>query len=174
MIHDSPSHLYHSALKFPPSSSWLHQYYSAGLSKEVKVIRGLSAGWGKCFRTVLLDGCPAVLACWKDTIAVGLQHGDIITLNAVTGSKIGVLSGHTNQVNSLTFSQMGYHLYLGVEIKPSSSGICRLVGLLKPSMAMIGELILFPSQWTVPQLLQGPRIRQFACGIFRQGSVIVL
>jgi WD40 repeat protein len=113
MIHDSPSHLYCSALKFPPSSSWLHQYYSAGLSKEVKVIRGLSAGWGKCFRTVLLDGYPAVLACWKDTIAVSLQYGDIITLNAVTGSKIGVLSGHTDWVNSLTFSPDGTSLVSG-------------------------------------------------------------
>jgi WD40 repeat protein len=68
---------------------------------------------GKCFRTVLLDGYPAALACWKDTIAVGLQHGDIVTLNAVTGSKIGVLSGHTNQVNSLTFSSDGTSLVSG-------------------------------------------------------------
>jgi WD40 repeat protein len=117
MIHDSPSHLYHSALKFPPSSSWLHQYYSAGLSKDVKVIRGLSAGWGTCFRTVLLDEYPEVLVCWKDTIAVGLLCGDIITLNAVTGSKIGVLSEHTNWVTSFSFSPDGTSLVSGSEDK---------------------------------------------------------
>jgi WD40 repeat protein len=113
MINDSPSHIYCSALKFLPSSSWLHQYYSAGLSQEVKVIRGLSAGWGICFRTVLFDMYTGALACGKDTIAVGLEFGGIVTLNAVTGSQIGVLSGHTDWVASLTFSQDGISLVSG-------------------------------------------------------------
>ena len=44
MISVSSSHIYFSALKFPPSSSWLYQYYSIGLSQEVKVVKGLSTG----------------------------------------------------------------------------------------------------------------------------------
>ena len=113
MINVSPSHIYCSALKFPPSSSWLHQYYSVGLSQEVKVVRGLSTGWGTCFRTVQLDQSILALACWKDTIAVGLESNHIITLSAVTGSRIAVLSGHTDTVLSLAFSTDGISLVSG-------------------------------------------------------------
>ena len=113
MINALPSHIYCSALKFSPSSSWLHKYYSAGLSQEVKVIRGLSASWGKCFRTVLLDRIFSHLACWGDTIAAGSKPGDIIILNTVTGSKIAIFSGHTGGVASLTFSPDGMLLVSG-------------------------------------------------------------
>ena len=112
-INTSPSHIYCSALRFPPSLSWLHQYYSVRLSQEVKVVRGLSTRWGACFRIVSLDKMPHGLACWKDIIAVGLSFGCIMTLNAITGSKIAVLSGHTNQVVCLTFSQDGTMLVSG-------------------------------------------------------------
>ena len=77
------------------------------------MVGGLSIGWGTCFRTVLLDNDPLAFACWKDTIAVGLEYNDIITLNAVTGSKIAVLSGHTGWVESLTFSPDGTSLVSG-------------------------------------------------------------
>jgi len=112
-INVSPSHIYCSALKFPPSSSWLHQYYGVGLPQGVRVVRGLSAGWGTCFRTVQFDGGTLVVACWKDTIAVGLKSGQIITLSAITGGKIAVLSGHTEGVPSLTFSPDGASLVSG-------------------------------------------------------------
>ena len=113
MISVSPSHIYCSALKFPPSSSWLHQHYSVGLSQEVKVVKGLSTGWGTCFCTVQLDQNILALAYWKDTIAVGLESNHIITLNAITGSKIAVLSGHTGTVLSLAFSPDGTSLVSG-------------------------------------------------------------
>ena len=113
MINVSPSHIYCLALKFPPSSSWLHQYYSVGLSQEIKVVRGLSAGWGTCIRTVLLGQDLLAFTCWKDTIAVSLGLGDIITLNAVTGSKIAVLSGHTHTVDCLAFLPDGTSLISG-------------------------------------------------------------
>ena len=112
VIHDSPSHIYCSALKFAPSSSWFCQYYNVEIPQEIKVVRGLSGGWGTCFRTVLV-GNPQVLACWKETIAVGLYSGDIITLNAVTGSKIAVLSEHTGAVRSLAFLPDGISLVSG-------------------------------------------------------------
>ena len=77
------------------------------------MIRGLSGGWGTCFRTVLSRGSPYAIACWEDTIAVDLDSSSIITLNAVTGSKIGVLSGHTARVASTTFSPDGTSLVSG-------------------------------------------------------------
>ena len=113
LIHDSPSHLYSSALKISPSSSWLHQYYSVGLPQDIRVVRGLSARWGSCFHTVQLDGYTLTLVCWKDTIAVGLEYGYIITLNAVTGSKLAVLSEHTDSVVSLAFFPDGISLVSG-------------------------------------------------------------
>ena len=77
------------------------------------MVVGLSAGWGTCFRTVLLDEVPWALACWKDTIAVGSDSGYIMILNAITGSKIAVLSGHSNIARSLTFSPDGTMLVSG-------------------------------------------------------------
>jgi hypothetical protein len=72
-IHNSPSQIYHSALLLSPSSSWVHKCYSAELSQVVKVVKGLPAGWATCSRTVTVDSDPLTLACWKDTIAVGLS-----------------------------------------------------------------------------------------------------
>jgi WD40 repeat protein len=142
MIHDSPSHLYCSALKFPPSSSWLHQYYSVGLSEEVKVVRGLSAGWGACSHIFLLNDIPNALACSKDTIAVGLwADGEIIILNAVTGSRIAVLSGHTAEVSSLTFSPDGISLVSGSHDKTIKLWDMQTGGVVKTFQGNTGWIL---------------------------------
>jgi len=110
MICGSPSYIYSFALPISPSSSWLHQYYSAEFSQEIKVVKGVSAGWGTCFRTVPLDGYSHVLTCWKDTVAVGLHSGCIVIFNAITGIQMGILSGHSDWVKSLVFSPDGTSL----------------------------------------------------------------
>ena len=112
-ICNSPSQIYHSALPFCPSSSWLHKYYTAELSQEVRVVRGLPAGWGTCSRTVAFDHIPMTLTCWKDTIAVGLDSGEIITLDRITSIQTAILSGHTDLVTSLAFSPDGTSLVSG-------------------------------------------------------------
>jgi WD40 repeat protein len=112
-IHNSPSQIYHYALPFSPSSSWLHNCYTRELSREVKVVKGFPDGWGMCSRTVTLAERLQALAYWKDTIAVGSLSGDIIILNAITGSQMAVLSGHTNGVASLAFSSDGTSLVSG-------------------------------------------------------------
>jgi WD40 repeat protein len=113
VIHNSPSHLYHCGLPLSPSSSWLHKSYDAELSQGVKVVRGLPTEWGTCSRTVPLPSDPLALACWNDTIAVGLQSKCIILLNGITGSQVAVLSGHTNWVRSLTFLLEGASIVSG-------------------------------------------------------------
>jgi WD40 repeat protein len=113
IIQNSPSQTYHTALPFSPSSSWLHKSYSTELSGEVKVVKGLPAEWGSCSRTVTFDEYPRALACWKDTIAVGLRSSDIITLDGNTGSQVAVLSGHTGLVRCVTFSSDGTLLVSG-------------------------------------------------------------
>jgi len=113
MICNSPTYIYYFALPISPSSSWLHQYYSAEFSQEIRVVKGLSAGWGTCFRTVQFNDFPRALTCWKDTIAVGKQSGSIIILNATTGIQVAILSGHTEYVNSLVFSSDGASLVSG-------------------------------------------------------------
>jgi WD40 repeat protein len=112
MIQNFPSQIYHS-LPFSPPSSWLHKYYDAELSGVVKVVKGLTAGWGICSRTVKLANNPITLACWKDTLAIGLWSGNIIILSAITGSQMAVLSGHTAIVRSLAFSSDGTSLVSG-------------------------------------------------------------
>jgi WD40 repeat protein len=112
-IHNSPSQIYHSALPLCPPSSQLHKHYTAELSGKVKVIRGFPDGWGTHSRTVKLDSIPWALACWKDTLAVGLESSDIVFLSAITGSQVAVLSGHTNDVTSLAFFPDGTSLVSG-------------------------------------------------------------
>jgi len=53
------------------------------------------------------------LAHGKDIIAAGLEHHDIVFLDAITGSWAGTLSGHTDWVRSLAFSPCGKLLVSG-------------------------------------------------------------
>ena len=112
-IHKSPSQLYHLALPFCPPSSWLHKCYTTELSQGVKVIKGLPADWGMCFRTVTLDNPIWALTCWTDIIAIGLETGGIITLDGSTGGQIAVFPGHPRWVRSLAFSPDGTSLVSG-------------------------------------------------------------
>ena len=114
-IHNSPSHIYHSALPFPPSSSWLCKSYSAELSQEVQVVKGLPAEWGTCLHIVSLGSTLHDLYYQNDTITVGSGSGDIIILNAITGSQTAVLSGHGGPVRSVTYSPDGISLVSGSE-----------------------------------------------------------
>jgi len=117
MIYNSPSQLYHSALPFCPSSSWLHECYSPEILQVAKVIKGLSAEWGMCFRTALLSDYPCSLSYWNNTIAVGSSNRDILILDAITGSRTAILPGHTDTVRSVTFSLDGTSLVSGSEDK---------------------------------------------------------
>jgi len=113
-IHNSPSHIYHSALPFCPSSSWLREYYSAELSLQAKVVKGLPAEWGECSRTISLDKKIHAFSYSDNTIALAfLSYDDIITLNAITGNQTAILSGHTEYIKSLTFSSDGTSLVSG-------------------------------------------------------------
>jgi WD40 repeat protein len=113
IICNSPSQLYHSALPLSPSSSWLRKCYSTEFSHEVKVVKGARVGWGTCFRTVSLGTNAMALSYWNNSIAVGSRDMDIIILDAVSGSQMTVLSGHTKGVNHLTFSSDGRSLVSG-------------------------------------------------------------
>ena len=113
MICNSPSLMYHYAVPFSPSSSWLHIYYTPELLKAPKVIRGARSEWGACSRTVSLGRGGVSLSYWNDTIAVGSFSGEIIIFSAITGSQIAVHSGHMDRVNSLTFSSDGTSLTSG-------------------------------------------------------------
>ena len=112
IIHDCPSQLYFSALPFCPSSSWLHKHYTAELSQVVRVVKGLLTEWGMCSRTVKLPS-STVLTCWNNTIAIGERFGKIILLNAIIGNQLALLSEHTDQIRSLTFSLDGTFLVSG-------------------------------------------------------------
>jgi len=76
------------------------------------VVGSLSAEWGACFRTVTLSN-PLDLACYKDTIAVGLSQGSIVILSGITGSQVAFLSGHTYGLKTITFSVDGTLLVSG-------------------------------------------------------------
>ena len=116
-INNCPSQVYHLALPFCPPSSWLYKCYAVELSKEVKVVKGLPVEWGMCSRTVTLNYTPLAVTCWKDTIAVSLESGDIVVLDGNTGSQIAILSEHTGRLRSLAFSPDGTSLASGSDDK---------------------------------------------------------
>ena len=66
-----------------------------------------------CSRTVVLGSHIQILSCHNNTIAAGSKSGDIIILNPITGSQTAVLSGHTDEVTSITFSSHGTSLVSG-------------------------------------------------------------
>ena len=112
-IHNSPSHIYHSALPLSPSSSWLYKQYNTEVSPMVKVIKGVTAGWGVCSRTTVSSSFTLTISCHNNSIVVGSLSGDITILNAITGSHSAVLSGHTGQVVCVVFSSDGTSLVSG-------------------------------------------------------------
>jgi len=112
-IKDSPFYIYHSTLPFSPSSSWLQKCYSTDLLLTVKVVKGGLAKWGMCSRTTLLRSYTRTLSYWNNTVAVGSMSGDIIILDAITGSQTAILSEHIYEVNCLTFSSDGTSLVSG-------------------------------------------------------------
>ena len=113
LIYDSPSHIYRCALPFSPPSSWLHQHYHAEFSQRIKLVKGCSAGWGTCFRTVSLGYYVEAIACWRNTVAISLLFHPIIILNAITGSQIAALPVHDHSAESLAFSTNGVLLASG-------------------------------------------------------------
>ena len=112
-IRHCPPHLYSYALLFSPPSSWLHEYYTAELSHDVRVVKGILAEWGACSHTVSLAYAPVTIAYQKDGIAVSLDPGAIAILDAITGSVMAVLNGHKDWVWSLAFSLDGALLVSG-------------------------------------------------------------
>ena len=106
MIHDSPSHLYHSALPLSPSSSWVRRCYETELSEEGRVLVGLPDRWEACSRTIFLRREPSAFAYLGDTIAVGLGS-QVELIDAITGVGTSALRGHTNTISSVDVSLDG-------------------------------------------------------------------
>ncbi|KAF9649417.1 WD40 repeat-like protein [Thelephora ganbajun] len=109
----SPAKLYRYVLPFCPSSSWLHEWYTTEFLQEVKVVGGRPDEWGGCSRVVSFDHSPEALAHQKDIVTVGLSSGHIVILDAITGTRRSVLSGHTDSVISLAYSPDGTLLVSG-------------------------------------------------------------
>ena len=130
-IRASPITIYRDALPFSPSSSWLHEWYTAKSLQTVKVASGGPYEWGACSRVVSFDHFPEVLACHKDTVAVGLSSGDIIALDAITGTRKSAFSGHTDGITSLVFSLDGALLVSGSKDKTVKLWDIQTGGVLK-------------------------------------------
>ena len=112
-IRHSPAKLYSHVAPFCPSSCWLHKWYTAESMREVRVVRGRPDEWGTCSRVVPFEHFPDALVYWKDILVAGLRSGDIVILDAITGSHKSLLSGHRYIVTSLSFSQDGTLLISG-------------------------------------------------------------
>ena len=54
-----------------------------------------------------VEGRPSAFAYWGNIIAVGLEPKNVVLLDAITGNRTSVLSGHMDVIFSLTFSLGG-------------------------------------------------------------------
>ena len=79
----------------------------------VKITKGLSGGWGMCSHTTQLCSSTWIISHYGNSIAAGSRSGDITILSVITGSQSAVLSGHTNRVGCVAFSQDGTSLVSG-------------------------------------------------------------
>ena len=95
------------------------------------MVGGLQATWGTCSHTVSFDRTPHVLACWNNLIATGVRSGNIITLDAITGTHRSILLGHTGCVNSLAFSSDGKLLVSGSDDKTVNLWDVQTGGIIK-------------------------------------------
>ena len=112
-IQNSPSQIYHSALPFSPPTAFLQRNNHSELSQEVKVVKGLSDEWGTCSRTASMGTRVYSVSYFNNTVAIGSGSRDIIILDVITGSQTAILSGHTDDVNSVVFSSDGRSLASG-------------------------------------------------------------
>ena len=112
MIRDSPSHIYHSALPFSPSSSWIRRCYEAELVGGARVLMELPDKWGECSRIIPVKLFSKTFAHWGDMIAVQSDF-DIVLLDAITGITTSVLFSSTGPLSFLEFSQGGALLLSG-------------------------------------------------------------
>lgn len=102
VIRFSPQQVYNSAILLCPTSSWLHKHCSIGLSQEIRVVVG-PAEWRTCIHSVSYSADS--LACRNNTVAAaGHVDGRIDILDAITGIRSAVLSGHTQIVWDVAFS----------------------------------------------------------------------
>ena len=67
---------------------------------------GLPERWDTCSRTIHFEGPPKAFAHCGDTVAVGIGS-EVVLLDAVTGIRKSVLSGHTGEISSLASSVDG-------------------------------------------------------------------
>ena len=73
---------------------------------------GLPDRWDACSRTIYLEAKPSAFAYWGNIIAAGVES-DVVLLDAITGSRTSVLSGHGGVILSIAFSQDGTRLVSG-------------------------------------------------------------
>ena len=105
LVHNSLSHLYHSALPLSPSS-WVRECYKAEVAGEVRVLMGLPDQWDPCSRTIPLRSPASAFAYRGDTIAVAFGS-NVELLDAISGARTSALRGHTDTIWSITFSLDG-------------------------------------------------------------------
>jgi len=105
------------------------------------VVKGLSAEWGMCSRTALLNHRPWSLSFWNNAIVVGSTKGDIFILDAITGSQTAVLPGHTDAVASVTFSSDGALLVSGSHDKTIKLWDVQTGGIVRTFHGHTGEVL---------------------------------
>ena len=105
--------------------------------------------WGICTRVVSFQHNPTVLLYWKGIVVVGMDSGDIIILDAITGSSKSTLFGHMESVTSLAISPDGTLLVSGSACDDTKLWDVQTGGVVKVFRVVASSVSISPDATTI-------------------------
>ena len=117
-IKRSTPHVYHSALVWLPTSSFIRALYQDQLAMQVKVLNGLDTSWDACIRLIPsgdIHPMTSVVFSHRGHLIAGCSGTLVRILEAATGVCLATLAGHEGGVLSVTFSFDDVFLVSGSE-----------------------------------------------------------
>jgi WD40 repeat protein len=102
-------HIYFSALPFLPPRTELHRRFGHEKEGALMVKSRVKSHWAACVQSIGVDSQVYSVAVSEDgtRIAAGTESGQILVIDATTGTRIHQFQGHIDRIRSVAFSRDG-------------------------------------------------------------------